>query len=573
MPSIKNTSEKKDLKHLINASINFLENKKFSLALSCIDKIKESYVFPDIDYYYSITYLYYGNEFFTKKKYAQAISLYIKSKSFSKNLEPKFRNEIYIKLASCYEHLNDFNKAKDVYKALINKTNKPSIVLGLLLYAKLRCGDWKQIDRLIEKIYLKLKNGDTSITPFTSIITSDSPNFQYLAAKNFSAKYINTSLKYKYEFKKAREHKRIRVAYLSSDFYNHATSHLIAGMFEYQNHKKFNYYAFSYGKNDNSEIAKRVKESFNNFFSLKNKSDQEISNLLINHEIDIAVDLKGHTKNNRLKILAKKPCPVQVSYLGFPGTLGTNFIDYLIMDKYLINKSNRKYFSENIIHLPYSYQCNERKILSNVSKRMFNLPDNKIILCSLNNSQKYNFSILDAWKSILHNNPNTILWLLNDNVCVKKNILHYFKQSNIKSDRIIFADKLDTNNHISRMSLADIFLDSFPCNAHTTASDALQADLPIVTMSGKTMSSRVSGSLLNTLGLNDLICNSYDDYTNKINYLINNKDKIQKMKNKIKNEKHKKLFNSRIFVGHVEEAYEKIWENYRNGNKIADIFI
>ena len=561
-----------NIKSLIEASITFLENKEFDNALYCLDKIKKNYIFNDINYYYSITFLYYGNFKLNSRNYKRAIELYLKANQYSKNVEYNFQNEILINLASCYQYLKDFENAKNIYEKLLNNKNKPEISEGLLLYAKISSGDWTNMDQLLVKIKRKLEMGISSVTPFTSILTTDNPKLQYLAAKNFSTKFLNKKLFPNVNLAKDKN-KKIKIAYLSSDFYNHATAHLISKMFELQNNNKFDYHAFSYGENYHHPITNRIKASFKKFISINDKTDAEVHELLIRHKIDILVDLKGHTKNNRLGVLSKRPCPIQVSFLGFPGTLGTNFIDYLIMDKYVINEVNRKFFSEKIIYLPNCYQCNEIRAIKKVNKKDFNLPENKIILCSLNNSQKYNFSTLNAWKTILKNNPDTILWLLDDGKKVNEKILAYFKNDNIKADRILFAKKVDTLTHISRMSLADIFLDSFPCNAHTTASDALQANLPIVTISGKSMSSRVAGSLLNTLGLNELICSNFYQYVDKVNYLIKNKKKLKKLKIEIKEKKSLYLFNSKLFVTNIEKAYEKIWHHHLNGNKIADIFI
>ncbi len=548
--------------------------EKYNLALSCLDEVIEKKIFfKDIDLYYSVVYLNYGDFYFKKKKFNSAINCFLKAELFISNTDDTLITDIYIKLASSYQCLGDMGAAKNIYEKLNKKKYKPELTLGLLYYSKLSCGEWDKLKSLFNIIKNNLSLGKVSLTPFTAILSTADPNLQYLAAKNFSDKYINTKLKVNRDFKKNINHQKIRIAYLSSDFYNHATSHLIAGLFENQNKEKFDYYAFSYGKLDNSKIARRVKSSFNNFFDIEAQSDEEISKILYNHEIDIVVDLKGHTKNNRLKCLSTRPCPVQISYLGFPGSLGTDFIDYLIMDSFIVNKNNRSFFNENIVYLPNSYQCNENKPKILLSKKDLNLPDDKIILCSLNNAQKYNIKLLNIWAQILIENPNTILWLLDDNKIVIKNIINFFINKKINKSRIVFATRTDTKTHISRMVLADIYLDSYPCNAHTSASDALQANLPIVTISGNSMSSRVTGSLLKTINAEELICQNYSEYKKKINFLINNKSALSKIRDKIRKNKNKNLFNSKLFAINLEKAYEKIWKIFLNGKKIADIKI
>ena len=373
------------------------------------------------------------------------------------------------------------------HEKIANLNPKPEFSDALLSYSKLCCADWEGLDEILDRTYKELKKNISSIRPFTCMLVTDDPELQYFSAVNFCNKYVNSNENINYDYKKNINHKKIKIAYLSSDFHNHATAHLIAGIFEKQDNQKFDYYALSYGvNNDNSEISLRLKKSFSNFFDVTDKTDKDIELLLRELEIDIAVDLKGHTKENRIQILKNKPCPIQISYLGFPGTLGTNFIDYLILDKFIVNKENRKFFKENIIYLPDCYQCNDEKKpkLIKFTRKELHLPEDKIILCSLNNTHKYNKKLFDAWVDILKKNKNTVLWLLDDKG-IKDNIYDYFNKQDIKNNQIILSPRVETQTHVSRLALADLFLDSFPCNAHTTASDALFANLPIITLAGK----------------------------------------------------------------------------------------
>lgn len=565
-------SNSTEINDLLSAHDNFVKSKNYNLALACLDDIKKINIkFPNIDLNYSRVYFNIGHDNLISKKYDTAIYYFNISKNSIIDNNYDFLIDIYLNIGSCQQLLGKYTEAKLTYEKLLKLDNCPALVYGLLAYSKLCLGDILDLNKIKDKINDNLNKGLLSLTPFTSILISESPKYQYLTSKYFSASFLNKKKKVAL-YSKNKLHNKIKVAYLSSDFYNHATSHLIAGIFENQNHQDFDYYAISYGKIDDSDIAKRVRNSFKNFISVNNRSDDEIAKLLVQLEIDIAIDLKGHTQNSRLNILSSKPCPIQLSYLGFPGTLGTDFIDYLIFDNYVVNANNRYYFNENIIFLPNSYQCNEEKKLISVCKKDSGLPENKFILCSLNNSRKYNIELLDCWSNILFNNPNTILWLLNDKKEIKDKLLSYFASKKIKLHRIIFANKVDTQKHISRLSLADLYLDSYPCNAHTSASDALQANLPIVTLTGRSMSSRVTGSLLNSLDLQELITNNFYNYEKKINQLIRNKDQLKMIKMKIiKNKKN--IFNAKNFVCNLEKAYKLIWNNFKNGKKIADIFI
>ena len=292
-------------------------------------------------------------------------------------------------------------------------------------------------------------------------------------------------------------------------------------------------------------------------------SDQEIATLIKRNEIDILIDLKGHTKQNRINILSYIPSPIQISYLGYPGTLGTNFVDYLIMDEYVIKKDYRKFYNENIIYLPDTYQCNSKcNLISNNKVRdELNLPKNKIILCSLNNTQKYNKKILYVWAEVLIFNKKTILWLLEENQIVKKNIISFFKNVGVETCRIIFSPRTTIEKHLIRLSAADLFLDSFPCNAHTTASDALSVNLPIVTISGRAMAKQSKRRFLNVLKLNNLIANNYEEYKNIINYYVNNIEELKKLE---------KIKLTKIISYLILDYSLKIWKSIQKS--LATIF-
>ena len=566
-----------EINSTLDISNKYIENNKFNLAINILkDAEKKFNNIPEIFYNIAISNFLQAKEFFEKQNYLLAKSFYKKAESYfllAKN--DKFLSAIYINLSICYQHFKNYSAMKLYHEKIANLNPKPEFSDALLSYSKLCCADWEGLDEILDRTYKELKKNISSIRPFTCMLVTDDPELQYFSAVNFCNKYVNSNENINYDYKKNINHKKIKIAYLSSDFHNHATAHLIAGIFEKQDNQKFDYYALSYGvNNDNSEISLRLKKSFSNFFDVTDKTDKDIELLLRELEIDIAVDLKGHTKENRIQILKNKPCPIQISYLGFPGTLGTNFIDYLILDKFIVNKENRKFFKENIIYLPDCYQCNDEKKpkLIKFTRKELHLPEDKIILCSLNNTHKYNKKLFDAWVDILKKNKNTVLWLLDDKG-IKDNIYDYFNKQDIKNNQIILSPRVETQTHVSRLALADLFLDSFPCNAHTTASDALFANLPIITLAGKSMSSRVSSSLLNTIGLDDLVSSNIEEYKKKINFYIKNKKELKKLRKKIEQKKFEKLFNSETFIKNLELAYTNAWAKFKNGNKIADIFI
>ncbi len=562
----------------LEISCKFIDKEQFTLASNILQELEKKFVnIPEILFNIGISNYLNAKKFFKKRDFINAEHFFIIAEKYlKKSSDDKFLPDLYVKLSICYQDKNLYNEIKNCHEKLYRFDSKPDYAAALLVYSKLCCADWKNLDKIINEGINNLKFGHASIKPFTCLLVTDDPKVQQLAAKNFSKKYINSNEKNKnnFCFEKNKKHNKIRIAYLSSDFHNHATAHLIAGMFEEQNIEKFDYYAFSYGNDDNSYITRRVRNNFINFFNVRTNTEKEIEQMLYEHEIDIAVDLKGHTKQNRLDILKNRPCPIQISYLGYPGTLGTDFIDYLIFDNYVVTKENRKYFNENIIYLPGSYQCNDhRKLpLKKLSRKDVGLPEDKFVLCSLNNTHKYNERLFKVWVQILKKNKNSVLWLLDDKA-IKQNIFNFFSNQNIPKERIILAPKIDTHLHTSRLALADLFIDSFPCNAHTTASDSLYADLPIITVPGESMCTRVTGSLLNTLKIDELICKNLEEYIHKINFYINNTNELLKIRKKINKNKNLKIFNATLFTENIEKAYKKVWDNYLNGKKIADVHI
>ena len=287
-------------------------------------------------------------------------------------------------------------------------------------------------------------------------------------------------------------------------------------------------------------------------------SDLEISNLVINLNIDIAIDLMTHCTNgmeNRFGVFSRKCAPIQVNFLGYPGTSGSKAIDYIIADRVVIPEKNKSFFSEEIIYMPNSYQPNSKNFkVSNKKyiKDNFNLPSDKIILCCFNQHQKITPKIFKIWMNILKKNSNTVLWLLQDNKFSKKNLIYEAERAQVQKDRLIFSDRISIENHLERIKLADLFLDTYPYSAHTTCSDAIRSGLPVVTLMGESFASRVASSLLKTTNLDELITMSYDEYENLINNLINNSSRLERLKLKVKNNaKESVLYNSKIYTKHI----------------------
>ena len=371
--------------------------------------------------------------------------------------------------------------------------------------------------------------------------------------------------------------KKIKIGYYSSDFHNHATMYLMANLFELHDKNKFETYAYSFGPDDSSKIRKRVMKTFDKFFDVKSKTTKEIVQHSRELNLDIAVDLKGFTNNNRFDLFIERCAPIQISYLGFPGTTSSDCIDYLIADKIVIPEENKNYYSENIIYLPNSYQVNDSKPdLSKkiFSKKDFNLPENKFIFCCFNHNFKILPDMFEIWMKILKKVKNSVIWLLIENETAQNNLKKILVSNDIDPNRMIFAGRLPHSEHIIRLGLADLFLDTFPCNAHTTASDALRSSLPIITIKGNSFASRVASSLLSSVGLEELITKSGKEYEELAVKIAENKNFYKEIKDKLKkNIIDMPLFNSKLFTKKLETSYIEVYKNYNENIKPETIRI
>jgi predicted O-linked N-acetylglucosamine transferase (SPINDLY family) len=311
-------------------------------------------------------------------------------------------------------------------------------------------------------------------------------------------------------------------------------------------------------------MRNRISKSFTKFIDVSNMSDHEVALLSRSMEIDIAVDLKGYTKDNRAGIFALRCAPIQVSYLGYPGSTGANYIDYIIADETVIPEKMQIYYTEKIIYLPHCYQVNDSKrtISSRLySKKDFGLPDNEFIFCCFNNSFKILPATFNIWMNILKTVEKSVLWLIDDNPTSTNNLKKEALYRGISDSRLIFSKRINLDDHLARHKLADLFLDTLPYNAHTTSSDALWAGLPVLTCMGNSFASRVAGSLLNALELPELITNTFHEYEQTAIELASNSEKLKSIKVRLNtNRLTTPLFDTTLFVKYFESAFLEIYQ-------------
>jgi predicted O-linked N-acetylglucosamine transferase (SPINDLY family) len=369
-------------------------------------------------------------------------------------------------------------------------------------------------------------------------------------------------------------HERIRVAYLSADFHQHATSILMAGLFEHHDRSRFEVIAISYGPNIQDAMRARLLQAFERFIDVSTQTDLEIAQLLCTLEVDIAVDLKGYTADCRPGILAHRPAPIQVSYLGYPGSMAAPYIDYLLADRIVIPDSHRSFYSEQVVYLPDSYQVNDDRrgpAAVTPTRAECGLPEQGFVFCCFNNTFKITPFMFDIWMRLLQQAPASVLWLLKDSDLVERNLRHEAVAHGVAAERLIFAPRQEPAAHLARHRLADLFLDTLPYNAHTTASDALWAGLPVVTCTGGSFASRVAASLLHAVDLAELVAHSPEDYERLALSLANDPSRLQAIKARLVQGKSLPLFDTDRFRRHLESAYFAMWARYRRGELPAEL--
>ena len=582
---------KKNPNHFDNLRLlNFIhfKNKDFSTALDFINKAIK------INPNFAEAYNEQGNALNELKKLEEAI----KSYNNAININPEYADAYYNKglvfheLKKLESAVQNYDKAIKINpKHIMSHNNKGfalqqlkkvdaslksyneaykinpnfNFLFGKLIHTKNKLCKWETFNEDMNSLKEKLNKNKVASLPFSILSLYDSPLLQ----RKTSEMYIKETFPKKNISKpitKSLTNKKIRLGYYSADFYNHAMSYLLAKLFELHDKSKFEIIAFSFSPERDDEMSKRISNAFDQFIKVNFKTDKEISELSRELKIDIAIDLMCFTTNSRTGIFSEKCAPIQINYLGYPGTSGANFIDYIIADKNLIPKKNQKYYSENIIYLPNTYQVRDstQKISNKIfTKDELGLPKNSFVFCCFNQNYKITPSVFDIWMRLLKKVEKSVLWLIKDNDVAVYNLKKEAEKRGVKSDRIIFAKHMPVSEHLARHKIADLFVDTFPYTAHTTCSDALWSGLPVITRTGQSFASRVAGSLLNAVNLKELITKTEKEYEDLILKLAKNPNQLKEIKNKLKKNRLKEpLFNSKLYTKKIESAYKKIYERY-----------
>lgn len=479
-------------------------------------------------------------------------------------LKPDNADAYYNRGDALYD-LKQHEAAIQSYDKAIALNPDCEFLYGMRLHTKMQICDWGDVGDQLAQLAARIERNEKAVFPFAALALSSSLPLQRKAAEIWVQEERPASHALP-KIPKRPQHNRIQIGYFSADFRNHPVSFLTAELFETHDRDKFELTAFSFGTNSNDEMRQRVAAAFDRFIDVRNMSDKDVATLARNLEIDIAVDLGGFTKDSRTNIFAMRAAPLQVSYIGYLGTMGAEYIDYLIADNTIIPDEYQKYYSEKIVYLP-SYQANDskRRIADKeFTRKELGLPQTGFVFCCFNNNYKITPSTFDGWMRILKRVEGGVLFLYAGNELAEINLKKEATLRGVDADRLIFGKRLPVPEYLARYRVADLFLDTLPYNAGTTASDALWAGLPVLTCVGEAFASRVAASLLNAIHLPELITSTQEEYEELAIELATNPEKLGQIRKKLANNRlTTPLFDTQLFTKHIEAAYTEMYERHQ----------
>jgi protein O-GlcNAc transferase len=466
--------------------------------------------------------------------------------------------------------LRRFSEAAEAFDRLL--TIDPDYVYapGKALYFKLLQSDWAGYDEPVRSIASGIAAGKRVALPYMLLNIVDSPSLQRSCAEIFNKD--RHSAPAGPVWRGARYgHEKIRVAYLSADFRAHPMAYLMVGLFETHDRSRFETIAVSVGPDPKDDFRKRLEKSFDRFIDVRSKSDHDVAALLRALEVDIAVDLMGYTSNGRPGILALRSASVQVNFLGYAGTLGANYIDYILADRFVIPDNAHDFYTEKVVYLPDTYYPADsgRQAGGRTPTRAeAGLPENGFVFCCFNQSSRISPVMFPLWMRLLLQVEGSVLWLVEDAAAGSRNLRREAESHGVAADRLIFAPRAKLDEYLARLRLADLFLDTLPYNAHTTASDALWAEVPVVTCAGASFPARVAGSLLNAIGMTELITFDLEGYETLALALAYDKQRLALVRSKLAvNRQNCALFDTQRYRRHIESAYHIMWERNQRGEQ------
>jgi predicted O-linked N-acetylglucosamine transferase (SPINDLY family) len=489
-------------------------------------------------------------------------------------IRPDFA-EVYNNRGLALKELKRFEEALDSYAHALMVRPDCDWSYGNWLHMKMLLCDWSNFDSQIADLAAKIQQAKKATPPFPVLALIDCLSLQRQAAETWVSEKCPPSRLLPAIPKRAR-HERIRVGYFSGDYCNHPVSFLTAEMLERHDRSRFEVIAFSFGPDTQDEMRRRMERAFDRFIDLRGKSDPDIVQLARSMELDIAVDLGGFTEGCRPNLFALRVAPLQVSYLGYLATLGAAYMDYLIANTTIIPPEHQRHYAEKIIYLR-TYQANDSKrVISDkrFSREELGLPRTGFVFCCFNASYKIVPEIFECWMRILRQVGHSVLFLLADNVTAQRNLIKEAVKKGVAADRLVFGRRLPVPEYLARYRTADLYLDTLPYNAGTTASDALWAGLPVLTRMGESFAARVAASLLNDIGLPELVTSTQEQYEATAIELASNPGRLAEIRDRLhRNRLEMPLFDTEGFTRDLENAYTQIYERYQADLRPEHIYV
>jgi protein O-GlcNAc transferase len=508
-----------------------------------------------------------GNVLYRLKLYDQALGAYDQAIA----VDPS-NADAHFSRGNVLVALRRHELAAASYRAALEiKPDDANALAGLANSALANC-DWAQLEAFRGELLARIEGGEAGVGPFALLSHSDDPALQFKCARNFVARQLPPTLGEAARFDRAGSgSEKIRIAYLSADFHAHVLAYQLAELIERHDRARFEVLGVSFASDDGSEIRARLSRGFDRFLDVRTLSDREVAGMLRTHQVDIAVDLMGHTRDARMGIFAERAAPIQVGYLGYAGTSGADYMDYIIGDPVVLPFAHQPFYSERIVQLPDSFFANDtqRKIAPRAPSRgEAGLPEEGFVFCCFNNPAKLQPKMFDLWMRLLAAVPGSVLWLSPRQGTAERNLRQEAERRGIAPQRLVFARRAARmEDHLARHRLADLFLDTLPYNAHATASDALWAGLPVLTCLGGSYASRVAGSLLTAVGLPELVTTSLAGYEALALELARDPARLGALRQKLERQRTTyPLFDTARLCRHIEAAYATMWETWRQNS-------
>ena len=502
---------------------------------------------------YADAFLNQGNVLKTLSRPQDAVASYDRAIALAPGLAQAHNNR-----GTALRALHRSEEALASYREALRLKPDYALAYGELQHIQAHLCLWPDAPR--DDALLDLGREEDVIPPFYMLELTDDPRRQLAFARAWAGEKFGGIRPG--DFKRAAPGERIRVGYFSADFHRHATMYLMARLFELHDRTQFEIHAFSYGAKAEDEMRSRLLDAVDEFHDVADLDDREIAALSNARGIDIAIDLKGYTTGGRPGIFAHRAAPAQVSYLGYPGTTGADFLDYILADAVTIPDELHEYYSEAVIRLPHSYQVNDdRRRISDerIARADVGLPEDGFVFCCFNNNYKITPAEYDVWMHLLRQVDGSVLWLLRDSEIAAANLRREAERRGVDPDRLVFADRAPLDIHLARHRCADLFLDTFTVNAHTTASDALWAGVPVLTKLGSAFAARVAASLLHALDMSELVTQTVPDYEALALDLATNPAKLAAIKSKLADKRMTApLFDTRRFAQDIEAVYRQL---------------